>query len=221
MISDFTPQDFTRQDESDDGNFYVAPRMVVHIDDVAIATVTDAIRRHVPADASVLDIMSSYRSHLPVEAYYTETVGLGMNEAELKANTQLTRFVVHNLNKHPQLPFEDGHFDAVINTVSVQYLTRPVEVFREVARVLKPGGVSLVSFSDRMFPTKAVRIWYEGDNDSHIALVQRYYELAGGFSTIEVERHVDAEASWFRRGHDPLFVVIGTRAEQGKNDIRR
>lgn len=221
MISNFTPQDFTRQDESDDSNFYVAPRMVVHIDDVAIATVTDAIRRHVPTNASILDIMSSYRSHLPEEAHYSEVVGLGMNEAELKANTQLTRFVVQNLNKNPQLPFEDGHFDAVINTVSVQYLKRPVEVFREVARVLKPGGVSLVNFSDRMFPTKAVRIWYEGDNDSHIALVQNYYELAGGFSNIEVERHVDAQASWFRRGHDPLFVVIGTRAEQSEDNTQK
>ncbi len=152
MISNFVPQDFTRQDETDDGNFYIAPRMVVHIDDVAIATATDAIRRYVPANGRVLDIMSSFRSHLPEEAQYAEVVGLGMNEAELKANTRLTRFVVQNLNKNPQLPFEDGRFDAVINTVSVQYLKRPVEVFREVARVLKPNGVSLVSFSDRMFP---------------------------------------------------------------------
>lgn len=212
MLDNFVPQDFTRQDESDDGNFYVAPRMVVHIDDVAIATVTDVIRRYVPMESRILDVMSSYRSHLPQEAHYQEAVGLGMNEAELRANSQLTRFVVHNLNKNPHLPFEDAQFDAVINTVSVQYLKRPVEVFREVARVLKPRGVSLVSFSDRMFPTKAVRIWYEGNNESHIALVQRYYELANGFSKVEVERHVDEQASWFRRGHDPLFVVIGTRA---------
>jgi ubiquinone/menaquinone biosynthesis C-methylase UbiE len=165
--------------------------------------------------------MSSYRSHLPEEAQYSEVVGLGMNEAELKANSQLTRFVVQNLNKEPHLPFEDGSFDAVINTVSVQYLKRPVEVFREVARVLKPSGVSLVSFSDRMFPTKAVRIWYEGNNDSHITLVQKYYELAGGFSKIEVEQHVDAQASWFRRGHDPLFVVIGTRAGQSETNTQK
>ncbi len=214
MIENFTSRDFTRQDESDDHNFYTAARMVVHIDDTAIAAVTDAIRRHVPADAHVLDIMSSYRSHLPEEVHYQEVVGLGMNEAELQANKQLTRYVVHNLNKNPHLPFEDAQFDAVINTVSVQYLKRPVEVFREVARVLKPGGVSLVNFSDRMFPTKAVRIWYEGDNESHIALVKRYYELAGGFAKVEVERHVDEQASWFRRGHDPLFVVIGTRTSK-------
>ncbi len=212
MSSSFSTHDFTRQDESDDSNFYVAPRMVVHIDDTAIAAVTDTIRRYVPSNGCVLDIMSSYRSHLPAETSYQEVVGLGMNEAELKANAQLTRFVVHNLNKNPQLPFENAHFDAVINTVSVQYLKHPVEVFREVARVLKPEGVSLVSFSDRMFATKAVRIWYEGDNESHITLVQRYYALAGGFSKVEVERHVDEQASWRRRGHDPLFIVVGTRA---------
>ncbi len=218
MIDNFTARDFTRQDESDDGNFYVAPRMVVHIDDVAIAAVTDAIRRHVPANGVVLDIMSSYRSHLPTDVHYSEVVGLGMNGAELKANSQLTRYLVHNLNKNPQLPFPDGHFDAVINTVSVQYLKRPVEVFREVARVLKPEGVSLVSFSDRMFPTKAVRIWYEGDNESHIELVQKYYQLAGGFSSVTVERHIDEQSSWFRRGHDPLFVVIGKRAKTDGNE---
>ena len=212
MIQKFSPRDFTRQDESDDSNFYVTPRMVVHIDDAAIAAATDAIRRHVPAQAHVLDIMSSFRSHLPEDVQYQEVVGLGMNEAELRANQQLTRYVVHDLNKNPQLPFPDASFDAVINTVSVQYLQRPVEVFREVGRILKPGGVSLVNFSDRMFPTKAVRIWYEGDNESHIALVQRYYELAGGFAQIEVERHVDRQASWLHRGHDPLFVVMGTKA---------
>jgi len=212
MIQNFSPRDFTRQDESDDSNFYVAPRMVVHIDDTAIAAVTDTIRRHVPAQAHILDIMSSYRSHLPEDVRYQEVVGLGMNEAELQANSQLTRYVVHNLNKNPQLPFPDAYFDGVINTVLVQYLKHPVEVFREVARVLKPGGVSLVHFSDRMFPTKAVHIWYEGNNESHIALVQRYYELAGGFATIEVERHIDKQASWLHRGHDPLFAVIGTKA---------
>jgi len=211
-VNNFSPRDFTRQDESDDSNFYVAPRMVVHIDDAAIAAVTDTIRRHVPAQARVLDIMSSYRSHLPEDVHYQEVVGLGMNEAELQANSQLMRYIVHNLNKNLQLPFPDAYFDAVINTVSVQYLKRPVEVFREVARVLKPGGVSLVNFSDRMFPTKAVRIWYEGDNESRIALVRRYYELAGGFAKIEVERHIDRQVSWLHRGHDPLFVVIGTKA---------
>ena len=216
MIPDFAPRDFTRNDESDDGNFYTAPRMVAHIDETAIHAVTSIIRRRVPAHAHLLDLMSSYRSHLPEDARYSEVMGLGMNAAEMQANPQLTRCLVHNLNKDPHLPFEDASFDAVINTVSIQYLQKPVEVYKEVARVLKPGGVSIITFSDRMFPTKAVRIWYEGDNESHIALVQRYYQLAGGYARIEVERYVDEHTTWYRRGYDPLFAVIGTRAASQK-----
>ena len=212
MMHNFTPRDFTRQDESSDSNFYTDTRMVVHIDETAIRNVTSLIRRRVPANTRILDLMSSYRSHLPTDIHYQEAVGLGMNAEEMQANSQLSSFIVHNLNADPHLPFEDASFDAVLNTVSIQYLQHPVEVYREVARILKPGGISIISFSDRMFPTKAVRIWYEGDNESHIALVQRYYELAGGYSRIEVERYVDEHATWYRRGHDPLFAVIGTRA---------
>lgn len=212
MIHDFSQRDFSRQDDSDDSNFYTTPRMVVHIDDVAIHNVTALIRRHVPVNTRILDLMSSYRSHLPEEVHYQEVTGLGMNEVEMRSNPQLTGFVVHNLNTDPHLPFDDAYFDAVINTVSIQYLQKPVEVYREVARVLKPGGISIISFSDRMFPTKAVRIWREGDDASHIRLVQHYYEHAGGYSRIEVEYYVDDHATWYRRGHDPLFAVIGTRA---------
>jgi SAM-dependent methyltransferase len=213
MYRHFSPEDFSRIDESNDDNFYAEPRMVVHIDDVAIAHVTDIIRRRVPENARVLDLMSSYRSHLPPEAHYQEVVGLGMNAAEMQANPQLTDFLVHNLNTDPTLPFADRSFDAVLNTVSIQYLTQPVAVFREVARVLRPDGISIVFFSDRMFPTKAVEIWQDGDNEAHIRLVSSYYALAGEYSRVEVEAHEDTRAPGFVRGHDPLFALIGTRAE--------
>jgi len=208
----FTTKDFSRQDEADDANFYAMPRMVVHLDEKAIALVKDIARRHMPPmQACVLDLMSSFRSHLPEERPYREIIGLGMNASEMQANPQLTRFVVHDLNKFPQLPFNAGYFDAVVNTASVQYLTRPVEVFREVARVLRPGGVSIVTFSDRMFPTKAVRVWREGDDDDHIVLVQEYYRLAGGFRNVQTERYPGGSSSWFRSAQDPLYAVIGTR----------
>lgn len=212
MQQPFAPQDFARQDESDDKYFYSAPRMVVHIDETALAAVTETIRRHVPPGGRVLDLMSSITSHLPKEGRYQEVIGLGMNATELAANRQLTSFLVQNLNKRPELPLADAHFDAVLITVSVQYLQRPVEVFREIARVLKPGGVCIISFSDRMFPTKAVRVWRAGDNEAHIALVQRYFALAGGFARVEVERHEASTTSWFMREHDPIFAVIGTRS---------
>src|SRR5260370_31204499 len=147
MSSNFTAKDFSRQDEADDANFYAIPRMVVHLDEKAIVRVKDIVRRHLPPmQVRVLDLMSSFRSHLPENYPYQEVIGLGMNMAEMQANPQLARAVVHDLNKLPQLPFATAYFHAIINIVSVQYLTQPVTVFREAARVLVPGGVSIVIF---------------------------------------------------------------------------
>lgn len=208
----FTAKDFSRQDEADDANFYAMPRMVVHLDEKAVGLVKGIARRYMPPmRVRVLDLMSSFRSHLPEDRPYQEVIGLGMNAAEMQANPQLTSSVVHDLNKFPQLPFPDGYFDVVINTVSVQYLTQPVAVFREVARVLHPGGVSIVIFSDRMFPTKAVRIWREGSDEDHIALIQEYHRLANSFRQAQVERHSGGSSSWFRGAQDPLYAVICIR----------
>src|SRR5882724_540389 len=190
MYRTLTAKDFSRQDEADDANFYALPRMVVHLDEKAVSLVKDIVRRYIPPmQVRVLDLMSSFRSHLPEEHPYLEVVGLGMNQTEMQANPQLTRCVVHDLNRNPQLPFPNSYFDLVINTVSIQYLTQPVEVYREVARILRPAGISVVVFSDRMFPTKAVRIWREGDDDDHVALVQEFYRLANGFRTVQTERY--------------------------------
>jgi SAM-dependent methyltransferase len=212
MYRNLTVKDFSRQDEADDANFYAMPRMVVHLDDKAVSLVKDITRRYMPPmQVRVLDLMSSFRSHLPEDRPYREVIGLGMNQSEMQANPQLTRFLVHDLNRSPQLPFPTGYFDVVLNTVSIQYLTQPAAVYREVARVLRPAGVSIVVFSDRMFPTKAVRVWREGDDDDHVALVQEYYRLAGGFRNVQTERYAGGSSSWFRSGQDPLFAVIGMR----------
>ncbi|MDP9366048.1 MAG: class I SAM-dependent methyltransferase, partial [Chloroflexota bacterium] len=143
---------FDRIDEGPDGRFYDAPRFVQHIDEVAIGAVTAAIRRLVPPGADVLDLMSSWVSHLPpaAELPLGRVVGLGMNAEELEGNPRLDEWTVQDLNADPRLPYPDVSFDAGLITVSVQYLTRPVELFREVARVLRPGGVLIVSFSNRM-----------------------------------------------------------------------
>ena len=222
MYRTLTAKDFSRQDEADDANFYATPRMVIHLDEKAIARVKDIARRCMPPmNARVLDLMSSFRSHLPEDRPYREIIGLGMNATEMQANPQLNRFVVHDLNKLPQLPFGTGYFDTVINTVSIQYLTQPALVFREVARVLRPGGVSIVIFSDRMFPTKSVRIWRENDDEDHIALVQEYYRLAGGFTDAIVERYSGGGSSWFRGTQDPVYAVIATRANNNTNPLPR
>ena len=194
-------QPFGRVDETDDARFYAVDRKVVHIEEGAI----DALRRfysvRLPPGGTVLDLMSSWRSHLPDGC--GPVTGLGMNAAEMADNPQLDDFVVHDLNREPRLPFRDDAFDAVVCAVSVQYLTRPIEVFTDVHRVLQRGGPLIVSFSNRCFPTKAVAIWQASGSDGHRRLAREYLERSG-FSTV-----VDEELP---SPDDPLFVVWGRRA---------
>ena len=206
----FPPEYFGREDEQDDRQFYVQPRRVVHIDDGAIAAVAAAFRRLIPPDAVVLDLMSSWRSHWPAGHPKARLVGLGMNAAEMAENPDLDEYVVHDLNRDPQLPFADQSFDAAVITVSVQYLTRPLAVFEQVNRILKPGGVCIVTFSNRMFPTKAVRIWRATTDRGHLELVAAYLESAafedirGGLTNPETSPP-----------GDPLFLVSGFKGDGG------
>lgn len=207
MTTPFPNTYFERYDESDDEQFYDLPRLVNHIDDGAIAATTALYRELLPADGAILDLMSSWVSHLPPERHYGLVVGLGMNEEELRANQQLTEYVVQNLNQTPQLPFEDGSFDGCVCAVSVQYLTQPVAVFAEVGRVLKPGAPMITVFSNRMFPTKAVAIWQSLDNRGHIDLVGAYYRHAGCFAQL-------AAYNASPRHGDPLYGVAARRIGQ-------
>jgi SAM-dependent methyltransferase len=193
---------FRRMDERDDEFFYAQPRLVVHIDQDAIRRTTNLFREYLPAGGDILDLMSSWRSHLPDDISYGRVVGLGMNEAELARNEQLSEYVVQNLNVRPLLPFADASFDAAIVTVSVQYLTRPVAVFREVGRVLRPGAPFLTIFSNRMFPTKAVAIWRMLDSGGHAQLVSDYYHYSEVFTEVEA---FDCSPE----GGDPLYLVVG------------
>ena len=145
----FPPGFFERLDESDDERFYAQPRLVTHIDDATIEVLTGLYREQLPAGAHVLDLMSSWVSHLPPEVGYPRVAGLGMNRPELEANPRLHDFEVHNLNREPELPFGEAEFDAVLCAVSIQYLTRPVEVLSSVRRVLRPGGGFLIGISRR------------------------------------------------------------------------
>lgn len=195
---------FRRQDESDDERFYAPSRLVTHIDDAAIAAVTQLYREYFPPGGAILDLMSSWISHLPAEVEYHRVVGLGMNQQELDANPRLHERLVQNLNRDPHLPFADGEFDGAGICVSVQYLTQPVVVFREIGRVLRPGAPLVVTFSNRCFPTKAVAIWQSLDDRGHARLVQRYFEEVGNWAAIEV---LDRSPSRWRS--DPLFAVAG------------
>ncbi len=194
---------FARVDESPDDLFYRDARLVEHIDARAIAAVEDVYRTWIPSQSRVLDLMSSWVSHLPPDARYASVTGLGMNARELANNARLDHRVVHDLNAEPSLPFDDSAFDVALVCVSVQYLTRPVEVMRELARVVRVGGRAIVTFSNRCFPTKAVAIWQATDDAGHTQLVEGYLHEAG-WSDIRAFAHVG-------RG-DPLYAVVAERA---------
>jgi len=199
---------FARDDESPDEVFYRQPRLVTHIDEGAISAVTGLYRAFFPPGGDILDLMSSWVSHLPPDVAYRRVTGQGMNMAELAANPRLTERLVHNLNATPTLPFDDDAFDGAGMCVSVQYLTRPVEIFREVARVLRPGAPFVVTFSNRCFPTKAVALWQARDDRGHMELVQRYFTEAGAWTRVEAREA--RRGGW--RG-DPLYGVIGRRRQ--------
>jgi hypothetical protein len=200
---ELNPSWFRRIDESDDELFYVEPRFVVHIDDAAIAAVGEIYQSRLPSGGSILDLMSSWRSHMPTSINPTRLVGLGLNRAEMRDNPALTEVVVHNLNREPRLPFDNAVFDGAVITVSIQYLIHPVKVFAEVGRVLRPEAPLIVTFSNRMFPTKAVAIWHHSSDEQRLELVRRYFELSGSFGRIETfDRSRGAKG-------DPIWAVAG------------
>ena len=202
-LADLPPHAFDKADLSPDPLFYAQPRLVTHIDDGAIAAVTALYRRFLPDGGAVLDLMSSWVSHFPRDVAYARVTGHGMNAVELAANPRLDDRFVQDLNADPVLPLAAEQFDAACLCVSVQYLQRPVEVFREVARVLRPGAPLVATFSNRCFPTKAVAIWRALDGDDQQRLVSLYMERAG-FDPIETARIAPG------RG-DPIWAVIGRK----------
>jgi SAM-dependent methyltransferase len=196
---------FEKEDASPDPLFYATPRFVAHIDDRAIAAVTSLYRDVFPAGGTILDLMGSWVAHLPPNIVYGDVIGHGMNEDELKANPRYTRWFVRDLNADPTLPLDDASVDAASICVSVQYLQQPVAVFRELRRVLKPGGVVAITFSNRCFPTKAMAIWLNLPMGQHPRLVGLYLQRAG-FSSAEALTLIPPGLD-----QDPLWAVVGNR----------
>jgi hypothetical protein len=203
------PGAFAKLDTEDDEVFYEPARLVFHIDEGAVAALTEFYRGILPPGGVLLDLMSSWVSHLPSEIAYAEVIGHGMNPQELAANPRLSRWFVQNFNRDPSLPLADASIDAAMICVSVQYLERPVDLLREAARVLRPGGALVISFSNRCFWEKAVAIWRALDDDGHARLVEQYLRHAA-FTDIKTHRL----AEWIEDEHDPMIAVVG-RAPAG------
>ena len=196
----FPERFFAREDESSDALFYGQPRLVTHIDDATIAALTDFYAEFLPPMSRVLDLMSSWVSHLP-DAEYARVAGLGMNAEELAANPRLTDYVVHDLNEQPALPYEDASFDRAVIAVSVQYLVQPLEVFTDLKRVLAPAGRVAVAMSHRCFPTKAILAFRALPPNDRLRLVGSYLHRAG-FEEVQALDHSPPNA-------DPLWIVTG------------
>ena len=199
---------FRRIDESPDPEFYSFPRFVTHIDDGAIGAVTQLYREWLPPGGAVLDLMSSWISHLPPEVAYRRVVGLGMNAEELGRNPRLDAWIVHDLNAEPALPFAAGEFDAAAICVSVDYLVHPVAVLRDLGRVVRPGGSVVITFSNRCFPTKVIAAWRVSDDAEHVELVARFLHAAGCWTAIECLDRSPLDG-------DPLFAVVARAAAPG------
>ncbi|MGV0025523.1 class I SAM-dependent methyltransferase [Phormidesmis priestleyi] len=209
------PNQRTKLDDTDDKLFYDAPRFVTHVDQGFIQQLTELYRERLQSNTRIFDMMSSWVSHLPDEMTFAHVEGHGLNAEELAKNSRLDHYFVQNLNQNPKLPLEDQSFDAVLNTVSVQYLQYPEGVFTEIHRILKPGGIAIFSFSNRMFYQKAIAAWRDGSEASRVELVKGYFKAVPGFTQPEVIVRQSQTPSILQMfgmpGGDPFYAVIAQR----------
>jgi SAM-dependent methyltransferase/FKBP-type peptidyl-prolyl cis-trans isomerase 2 len=211
----FSGNPFSRHDDRPDTLFYTKPRFTQHIDDTAVEVVRGTYGRFLADGARVLDLMSSWQSHMPKDINFQKVVGLGLNQKELIKNPQLDDYVIHDLNANPILPFDSGTFDSVVCTVSVEYITDPLTIFQEVARILRRDGYFILMFSNRWFPPKVVRIWREIHEFERMGLVLEYFIRSRRFKELQtysvrgLTRPRDDKYFPELRFSDPVFAVWG------------
>ena len=214
MKSPYPQDSFRKDDETDDELFYVDPRLVVHVDDNAINSIQSYYSEVLPENATVLDLMSSWKSHFPKNKQFKKKVGLGLNATEMANNPELDEFFVQDINADPTLPFNANYFDAVVIVVSIQYVSKPIELFQEIARILKPNSFCHVIYSNRMFPTKAVWLWKALSDDMRAQLVASYFHSTDNFGTPEFKNITEVSDSPV----DPVFVVSSKNTEMRMNN---
>lgn len=209
------PEQRIKLDDTDDTVFYSSPRFVTHVDAGFLDQLTQLYRERLKPNTRILDMMSSHVSHLPEEIEFAHVEAHGMNEEELSRNPRVNHYFMQNLNQSPQLPLPDQNFDAVLNCVSVQYLQYPDAVFSEIQRILKPRGIAIISFSNRMFFQKAIAAWRDGTEASRVELVKSYFQSLPGFGSPEVIARASAVPSFLQMlgvgGGDPFYAVIAQR----------
>lgn len=209
------PEQRQKLDDGDDRLFYNFPRFVTHVDEGFIEQLTQLYRERLKPQTRILDLMSSWVSHLPEEMEFAHVEGHGMNGEELARNPRLNHYFLQNLNENPKLPLDDRSFDGVLITVSVQYLQYPEAVFTEICRILQPGGVTIVSFSNRMFYQKAIQIWRDASESDRVELVRGYFRSVPGFSEPEVitrQAQVPALLQMLGMpGGDPFYAVVASK----------
>jgi SAM-dependent methyltransferase len=207
------PEQRQKLDPGDDALFYAEPRFVQHLDGAFRRRLTDLYRERIPAGAVVLDLMSSWVSHLPDDVRYGEVIGHGLNESELRANPRLDRHWRQNLNLEQSLPLADASVDAALIVAGWQYLQQPEAVAAELARVVRPGGQLITAFSNRMFATKAPRIWLEGNDRERLSYVAEVLSAHGWQvdAVIAEDTRAEGPLGWLGGRGDPFFAVIGRR----------
>ena len=209
------PEQRQKLDGGNDREFYSVPRLVTHVDQGFIDRLTSLYRDRLVPNTRIFDMMSSWVSHLPDEMTFARVEGHGLNSQELAKNPRFDTYFVQNLNQELQLPLADSSFDAVLNTVSVQYLQYPEAIFAEVDRILKPNGIAIFSFSNRMFYNKAIAAWRDGSEVDRVELVKGYFQSVAGFSPPEVVSHQSNVPDVFRLlgmgGGDPFYAVIAQK----------
>jgi SAM-dependent methyltransferase len=212
----FQAEGFARQDATGDSVFYAQARMTHHLDATCRAAISELYGRFLQPGQRVLDLMSSWASHLPRLPDEVRVSGLGMNAAELAANPFLSEQVVQDLNKCTELPWSDDVFDVVVCTASIEYLLNPAALMAQVRRVLKPGGLFIVTFSDRWFPSKAIKVWSELHPFERLGMLLALFQDAGfvdlhsetrrGLKRPEDDKYIDQ-----RLYADPLFAAWGCK----------
>ena len=205
-----TREERDKIDDSDDQIFYQNPRYVNHLSFSFRNRLTNLYSKYLYSNNVILDLMSSWVSHLPTNTKYKKIIGHGMNESELRANKRLDSFWVQNLNKIQILPIEDSSVDTGLIVAGWQYLQYPEKISLELSRIIKKDSLLIISFSNRAFWTKSPNIWTNSSEEGRIEYVKKVIS-SNGWSVEKILNEKTYDNKLFGLNFlesDPFFSVI-------------